>query len=81
MIRDHYQANPGGLKSLPPGIAKNLARGKPLPPGIAKQGIGEGLQTQLPEFPGYELLLAGDNVLMVDIASQLVTDILYNVLN
>lgn len=27
-----------GYKALPPGIAKNLARGKPLPPGIAKNG-------------------------------------------
>ena len=26
-----------GYKALPPGIAKNLARGKPLPPGIAKK--------------------------------------------
>lgn len=26
-----------GYRSLPPGIAKNLARGKPLPPGIAKK--------------------------------------------
>jgi hypothetical protein len=26
-----------GYQSLPPGIAKNLARGKPLPPGIAKK--------------------------------------------
>lgn len=29
-----------GYQSLPPGIAKNLARGKPLPPGIAKNGAG-----------------------------------------
>jgi hypothetical protein len=26
-------------QSLPPGIAKNVARGKPLPPGIAKKAV------------------------------------------
>src|SRR5262249_61984078 len=33
-----YYASPAAPapQSLPPGIAKNLARGKPLPPGIAK---------------------------------------------
>src|SRR5210317_129082 len=26
-----------GMRALPPGIKRNLARGKPLPPGIARQ--------------------------------------------
>ena len=32
-----------GYSSLPPGIAKNLARGKPLPPGIAKKAVPAGM--------------------------------------
>ena len=32
-VANHYI----GYKSLPPGIRKNLMRGKPLPPGIAKK--------------------------------------------
>ena len=31
------QAGATGYGSLPPGIRKNLARGKPMPPGIAKK--------------------------------------------
>jgi hypothetical protein len=30
-------------RALPPGIAKNVARGKPLPPGIAKRALPAGL--------------------------------------
>src|SRR5262245_29699224 len=33
-IRAYFQAHPMTPQSLPPGIAKNLARGKALPPGI-----------------------------------------------
>ena len=32
-----------GYKPLPPGIVKNLARGKPLPPGIAKRMVPGGM--------------------------------------
>ena len=35
----------GNYKSLPPGIRKNLARGKPLPPGIAKQVAPNSLRS------------------------------------
>ena len=38
-IRAYFQTNPMTPQSLPPGIAKNLARGKPLPPGIAKRAV------------------------------------------
>ena len=32
-----------GFKPLPPGISKNLARGKPLPPGIASRNLPDSL--------------------------------------
>ena len=37
-----------GYRSLPPGIAKNLARGKPLPPGIAKKMVPSSMLHDLP---------------------------------
>jgi hypothetical protein len=42
-----------GYDSLPPGIAKNLARGKPLPPGIAKKTVLTSMLGQLPYYLGY----------------------------
>lgn len=36
---------------LPPGIAKNVARGKPLPPGIAKRALPPDLIRLAPKVP------------------------------
>jgi len=64
-------------KSLPPGIAKNLARGKPLPPGIAKQVLPEGLIAQLPKPPrGFERVIVDGKVLLVEVATQVIHDVL-----
>ena len=67
----------GKKKSLPPGIAKNLARGKPLPPGIAKQALPSGLSGSLPAPPrGFERVVIDGRVLLVEIATQVIHDIL-----
>ncbi|KJK07692.1 MULTISPECIES: anti-virulence regulator CigR family protein [Pseudomonas] len=66
--------NPG--TALPPGIQKNLARGKPLPPGIAKKLDGR-LLGRLPHYDGYEWQQAGTDLILVAIA----TGIIYEVLN
>jgi len=69
-----------GGKSLPPGIEKNLARGKALPPGIAKQGLPAGLLTLLPPAPkGYERILVSGKVLLVEIATQVIHDVLEDI--
>ena len=66
-----------GGKSLPPGIAKNLQRGKPLPPGIAKQVLPSGLIGLLPPAPrGYERVAIDGKVLLVEVATQVIHDVL-----
>jgi hypothetical protein len=70
----------GPVSSLPPGIAKNLARGKPLPPGIAKNFDGR-LASQLPRYDGYEWKQAGSDVILVAIATGIVYEVLRNVLD
>jgi hypothetical protein len=70
-----------GAKPLPPGIAKNLARGKPLPPGIAKRALPGDLVAQLPPVAdGYERVIVAGKILLVEIATQVVHDILVDVL-
>lgn len=54
-----------GYQSLPLGIAKNLARGKPLPPGIAKRAVPVSMLGQLPSYPGYEWHVVGDDLVLV----------------
>ncbi|WP_144173049.1 anti-virulence regulator CigR family protein [Pseudomonas sp. Kh13] len=70
--RNYWSAGP----ALPPGIQKNLARGKPLPPGIAKKLDGR-LLGQLPHYDGYEWMQAGADLILVAVA----TGIIYEVLN
>lgn len=76
LIRDYFRSNPYDAKPLPPGIAKNLARGKPLPPGIAKRYLPGELAAGLPARPGYERIIAGNDILLVSVATGIIVDIL-----
>ena len=71
----------GKNKGLPPGIAKNLQRGKPLPPGIAKQVLPNGLIHRLPPPPhGFERVVLSGKILLVEIATQVIHDVLEDVI-
>ncbi|MEQ8603448.1 MAG: anti-virulence regulator CigR family protein [Marivibrio sp.] len=66
---------------LPPGIAKNVARGKPLPPGIAKRGLPSDLEGRLPPLrEGLERIIVGDDVTIVEEGTRIVVDVLKDVL-
>lgn len=70
---------PGSQKPLPPGIRKNLARGKPIPPGIAKTRLSGDYVATLPRHPGYEWTGAGLDLLLVQTGSGLIADALIDV--
>ena len=68
-------------KGLPPGIARNLQRGKSLPPGIARQALPTGLVSLLPPPPhGYERVVLSGKVLLVEVATQVIHDVLEDVI-
>jgi len=77
----HLALNYGltGYDSLPPGIEKNLARGKPLPPGIAKKTVPASMLDQLPSYPGYEWRVVGDDLVLVALSTAIVTSIINGV--
>ncbi len=68
-------------RSLPPGIQKQLLRGKGLPPGIAKKLVPLPKQVNsyinLPTT--YDLFVVGSNVLLVDQVNTVVVDYITNV--
>jgi len=70
-----------GQQALPPGIRKNLARGKPLPPGIAKRSLPTPYLRQLPVYPGYEWQMAGSDLVLLEAASGVIADVLIDVFN
>ena len=79
IIAEFFSTHRQEVEALPPGIAKNLERGKPLPPGIAKRSIPSGLQSQLPTRVGVEVSIFGDRIVLLE-ASGLVVDILEGIL-
>lgn len=67
----------GRSGGLPPGIARNLERGKPLPPGIAKQHLPQQLVLELPRVGnGLEYVVVAGKLLLVEAATQLVRQVL-----
>ena len=79
VFREYYRTHREAVKPLPPGIAKNLARGKPLPPGIARTRVPDAVLVQLPWRPrGYNFFLVGDRVVLLD-GNGLVADILTSI--
>jgi hypothetical protein len=71
----------GRSGGLPPGIEKNLARGKPLPPGIAKQYLPQDLIVQLSPAPrGMQYVVVAGKLLLVEVATQVVREILLEAL-
>lgn len=68
-----------GYSSLPPGIRKNLARGKPLPPGIAKKQPPAIYLERLPRYPDHEWQVVGTDLVLVAVATAVVVEVLDNV--
>jgi Ni/Co efflux regulator RcnB len=68
---------PGKAQSLPPGIAKKLARGGELPPGLAKRRLPPDLESRLPPPPdGYERVQVGRDVVLIQQATQILEDLI-----
>lgn len=69
-------------RSLPPGIQKQLLRGKGLPPGIAKKLVRLPKQVNtyvnLPTY--YDLVVVGSNVVLIDQVNYVVVDYISNIL-
>ena len=68
-----------GYSALPPGIRKNLARGKPIPPGIAKKAVPGPMLSKLPRYPGYEWQVYGSDLVLVATATAVIADVLFDV--
>ena len=80
-IRDFYASrSESGVEALPPGIRRNLERGKALPPGIAKKSAPPELQTRLELVEGYELVEVGLDVFLVEVATSIIHDVLMDLI-
>jgi hypothetical protein len=85
LIADYYadpqHAGPASDRRLPPGIAKKVARGGALPPGIAKRYLPDDLERRLrPTPPGFTRVVMGSDVLLVEVATGLIHDVIKSAL-
>lgn len=70
-----------GYDSLPPGIAKNVGRGKPLPPGIAKKAPPQNMLARLPQVEDHEWRVSGTDLVLVALGTAIVVEVLEEVFN
>jgi len=75
--RDYW--SPGS--ALPPGIRKNLQRGKPLPPGIDKHWLDGRLERQLPRYFGHEWVRVGNDLVLISVSTRVINDVLHDIFN
>lgn len=77
-LRSEILAN---LSSLPPGIQQRLLRGRGLPPGIAKKFTLPASVLAAVNLPSnYQVFAIGSNVVVFDLATSSIVDVLTNVL-
>ena len=81
IISEYFRKNTVATSSLPPGIAKNVARGKPLPPGIAKRGLPNDLMSQLPIRDGWNRFIVGNDILLVDQKTGTIADVIKDIMS
>ncbi|RJF88424.1 hypothetical protein D3874_16540 [Oleomonas cavernae] len=80
LISNYFLRNSGYLDGLPPGIRKQLVTKGRLPPGIAKKALPPGLAGQLSPLPsGFDRMIIGPDVLLVEIATGIIVDIIRDV--
>ena len=79
-IREYYADKPKKARALPPGAARNYARGKRLPPGIAKQTLPPDLERRLRAPSGHQYVVVDSDVLLIAVSTGIVVDILLDVL-
>lgn len=70
-----------GVQPLPPGIRKRIARGKPLPPGIAKKLPPPRLLPVLPHVVGHEWQVVGRDLLLIQLGTLIVAEIIQDALD
>lgn len=73
------QGTYGRYDALPPGIRKNLARGKPLPPGLQSRAVPDDLLGRLPYREGYEWRAYGEDLVLYSVTERVVDEVIQGI--
>ncbi len=65
---------------LPPGLQKHIQRTGRLPPGLEKRRLPGDLRGLLPRRAGQDFRVVGDDIVLIETATNLILDIMQGVL-
>ncbi len=74
---------PPGLakrQHLPPGLQKHIERTGRLPPGLEKRWLPGDLRALLPIRSGQDFRVVGNDIVLIEIATELILDVMQGVL-
>ncbi len=77
------QGLPPGLakrQHLPPGLQKHIERTGRLPPGLEKRRLPGDLRALLPIRSGQDFRVVGNDIVLIEIATELILDVMKDVL-
>ncbi len=76
------QGLPPGLagRPLPPGLQKHIDRTGQLPPGLQKRSLPGDLRSRLPHRAGQDYRVVGNDIVLIEIATNLILDVMQGVL-
>jgi hypothetical protein len=76
------QGLPPGLagRPLPPGLQKHIDRTGQLPPGLQKRALPGDLRSLLPARKGQDYRVVGNDIVLIETATNLILDIMQGVL-
>jgi hypothetical protein len=77
------QGLPPGLAKrdrLPPGLQKHIDRTGRLPPGLEKRTLPDDLRGLLPRRTGQDYRVVGDDIVLIETATNVILDIMKGVL-
>ncbi len=77
------QGLPPGLakrQHLPPGLQKHIERTGRLPPGLEKRRLPGDLRSLLPIRSGQDFRVVGNDIVLIEIATELILDVMKDVL-
>ncbi len=80
--RSSSQGLPPGLanRPLPPGLQKHIDRTGRLPPGLEKRRLPGDLRALLPIRSGQDFRVVGNDIVLIEIATELILDVMKDVL-
>ncbi len=82
--KNKHKKTPPGLakkKHLPPGLQKHIEKHGKLPAGLEKRNIPYGLNHKLPPLSkGIKRIISGKDIVLIDEATEVVLDIIYDVI-